>query len=157
MVHGNYRLNLPKKMSLPSHNSSIPVVVCCGLSGLGKPLNSKTTYHPDLFSEISGIRIGQTITREGLQKVLSSPFSGLKNIPKHARRILLLNQADSPILQSIAGKISAELRYYFDSVIISSLRSGQVHAAFEPTAAIILAAGSSSRYGDVKQLLSFKG
>ncbi|MFC2064352.1 selenium cofactor biosynthesis protein YqeC [Chloroflexota bacterium] len=150
-------LKSPKDNEPPIPQFIDTVVVCCGLSGLGKPLNSKTTYHPDLFSEISGIRNGQKITQEGLQKVLSSPYSGLKNIPKQARKVLLLNQADSQILQSIAGKVAAEVRFCFDSVIISSLLSGQVHAVFEPTAAIILAAGSSSRYGDVKQLLGFKG
>ena len=147
----------PKKNEPPIPQFVDTVVVCCGLSGLGKPLNSKTTYHSDLFSEISGIQIGQNTTREGLQKVLSNSSGALKNIPTHARKILLLNQADSPILQSVAGKISAEMKFYYDSVIISSLRLGQVHSVLEPTAAIILAAGSSSRYGEVKQLLTYKG
>jgi len=132
------------------------VVVTCGLSGLNQPLDSGSTYQADLFSKYSGIETGQMITIAGLIEVLSHPNGGLKNIPKHARKILLLNQADTATLQAKAGEIAEGLKNRFDSVVVSSLIHHEIHSVLEPTAAIILAAGSSSRFGEIKQLLKFK-
>jgi molybdenum cofactor cytidylyltransferase len=132
------------------------VVVTCGLSGLNQPLDSKSTYQPELFSNFSGIIPGQDIKAEGLIKVILHQKGGLKNIPKNARKIVLLNQADEPTLQAKAGEIALGIKDHYDSVVISSLLHRKVLSVSEPTAAIILAAGTSSRFGEIKQLLKFK-
>jgi molybdenum cofactor cytidylyltransferase len=80
----------------------------------------------------------------------------LKNIPKHARRIALLNQADTPELEAIAGKMSRDLLQSFDAVVIASLREKKLQT-LERCAGIILAAGESKRFGISKQLLDWKG
>ncbi|MFC2028942.1 selenium cofactor biosynthesis protein YqeC [Chloroflexota bacterium] len=133
------------------------VVVTCGLSGLSKPLGPSTTYHPELYSKLSGIKLGYELTSTGLIKILSHQEGALKRIPDHAKKILLLNQADTPYLQAAACGIAARLENEYDSVVISSLRSGKVFSCFESTSAIILAAGSSTRFGKPKQLLDIRG
>ncbi len=45
----------------------------------------------------------------------------------------------------------------YDSVVIASLQDQKIYAVHEPVAAILLAAGNSSRYGKVKQLLDWHG
>jgi molybdenum cofactor cytidylyltransferase len=42
-------------------------------------------------------------------------------------------------------------------VLIAAAQAGIVHAALEPAAGIVLAAGGASRYGSPKQLLAWKG
>ena len=133
------------------------VVVVAGLSGLGKNLDNYTVYNPDLFSNLGNLPIDSVISCDALERVLVHKQGGLKNIPNHAKRILLLNQADTPSLQIQAGKIAKKLQDNFNSVIVSELGREKIHTIFEPTAAIILAAGSSSRFGQTKQLLDYHG
>lgn len=151
------------------HEPSIPdfveaVVVVAGLAGLGKPLTEEFVHRPEIFARLSHLAIGETITPEALVRVLTHPDGGLKNIPEKARRVILLNQADSDELQSQAKSIADKLLLYYSAVIIAALKpvaadqsSSLVAAVHEPVAGIILAAGESKRYGKTKQLFDWLG
>ena len=132
------------------------VIVVAGLSGLGKSLNEEYVHRPQLFSTLSGLPLNDSITPNALIRILTHPNGELKDIPPHARRIVFLNQADTPELQSIGGKMSAELLNHFDSIIVGSLQHSHFQT-FERTAGIILAAGASTRFGQPKQLLDWRG
>ena len=133
------------------------VVQLVGLSGLGKPLTDDVVHRAEIFSKLSGLKIGETITPEALTRVLTHPDGGQKNIPPGARKIVLLNQADAPELQSVAHGMAHFLLQNFHSVIVSSLVREEIYAVHEPVAGIILAAGGSTRYGKPKQLLDWRG
>ena len=146
-----------------SHEPPIPEwintsLVIAGLSGIGRPLNEETVHRPELFSGLSGIPIGEPITIDGVLKVLCHAKGGLKNIPLQAKRVALLNQADNHELRSLAQEIVPGLQQFYHSVLISSLgTSGEVFAVHEKTAAIVLAAGASTRLGRPKALLEWQG
>jgi len=153
-----------------NHEPVIPgwaetVVVVTGLAGLGKPLTEQFVHRPEIFSRLSGLKMGQTITPENLVHELTNLKGGLKNIPVQARRIALLNQADSHELQAQAKWMAAQLLSCYHAIIIASLNpksavrnfQSTIHAVYEPVAGIILAGGGSFRYGRPKSMLTWHG
>lgn len=164
-----------------AHEPAIPpfaevVVVAAGLSGLGQLLTDSFVHRPEIFAalakadeatdfetEKTGL-LGAPISAAMLARALAHPQGGLKHIPRDARRIALLNQADSPTLQSQAGSMANNLLGAFDAVVVSGRaagwRPGQPQAVFgvyERVGGVLLAAGKSGRFGQPKQLLDFHG
>ena len=151
-----------KSLKAPAaHEPPIPeftevVVYVFGMFALGQPLDDEHVHRAEMFSQLSGLALGESITPDAVTKLLTHPRGGLKNIPQNAKRIALLNQAETPELQSIGGGMARELLAQFDSVLVGSLTQNRFQT-IERTAGIILAAGKSSRYGQPKQLLDWKG
>lgn len=147
------------------HEPAIPgwathVVVICGLSGLWQPLDSDHVHRPGIFARLSSIKPGEPVTVDALTRFLLHPLGGLKNIPPTAKRIVLLNQADTSILQSSAARVAKSLVAEYDAVVISKLVDVDqpVKATYTSIAGIVLAAGKSSRMGeDPKVLMNWQG
>ncbi len=160
-----------KPLKAPAeHEPAIPgfvenVIVVAGLSGFGKPLNSQSVHRHEEFSRLADLNINEGVSEDALATVLTHPSGGLKGIPEGAHRIALLNQADTPDLQAIGKQLALKVLPDYDSVVIASLdpkptsdrAQKNIHAVYERTAGIILAAGESTRFGQPKQLLNFSG
>jgi molybdenum cofactor cytidylyltransferase len=149
-------IKAPAPHEPPIPEFSDTVIHVSGLGVIGKTLNEEYVHRAELFSQYGNLVMGSPVTAESIVSMLGNPEGGLKNIPVHARRVAFLNQADAPTLQSTGGGMAHALLEPFDSIIVGSLEK-QSFQTFEQTAAIILAAGSSTRYGAPKQLLDWKG
>lgn len=170
-----------KPLKAPAaHEPVIPewvdtVVVVAGMAGLGAPLNQENVHRAKIFSDLTGLALEKTVTPSALKNLLIHSQGGLKNIPPNAKRVVLLNQADTPRLQSEAYSLARELFNNFQAVLICSLNprdriniaineqekysfwEQETFAVHEPAAGIILAAGGSVRMGNSKLIMPLDG
>ena len=163
LVEADGSRGLPLKAPA-AHEPPIPgwvnvVVYVAGMAGLNQPLNPDFVHRVEQFSKIAGLEGGETISTGALAAVLSDPLGGLKNIPDMARRIALLNQADSIEIQSQAGQIAEKINHFYDATLVGALHDSEneIKACYKPIAGIILAAGGSTRFGQSKPLLAWHG
>jgi len=162
------------------HEPPIPefvdiVVVTVGLSALGRALTNEWVHRAKIFSALSGSPDGSPISIETVRRVLCHPSGGLKNIHKDSRRVVLLNQADTPYLRIKAGIMASDLLKTYQAVIVTTLlKKGElahgdnpiqamrrimpeIHAVYQPVAGIILADCDSSSMDQPKLLRTHQG
>lgn len=175
LVEADGSRQLPLKAPA-EHEPAIPieidtVVVVAGVSALGQPLNQKFVHRPEIFSALSGLKLGNVIDAESLVKVLAHPLGGLKNIRENCLKMLLLNQANTQEQLGQSRRIVEKLLREYPRIVISDLKNsmtnddvhksredtGDIHAAFTRCAVVILAGGASRRFGLPKQLLDWRG
>ncbi len=95
-----------------------------GLDVLDQPIDERTVHRVEIFTEITGTKHGQLLDDAILVRNILHPGGGFKNTPPGAKRIAVLNQADTPerikrglnIAESLIDK-------GIDSVWITSLKT----------------------------------
>jgi len=100
-----------------------------GLSCLGKPIDSDTVHRLDQFIEVTSSSIGDCITPSILAKLIGEEKGLFKSTPALAKKVLILNQADTTELVSEGGitirKIenSGEEKKNFNLALICKMKS----------------------------------
>lgn len=147
-----------------AHEPHIPnfvdqVVVVAGLSGIGQPLSAKLVHRPERFAELADMQMREEISIDHFLQVISHEEGGLKNIPKEARRVLLLNHVEDEAGSALVKSIAPKLLSAFHAIISAAIQRSNhpINAVYERSAGIILAAGEGARFGAVKQLLEWRG
>ena len=157
--------------------STTVVIAVVGLDGIGKPNTDGHVFRPDYFARMGGIGVGDPVTPESVVRVLFHRESLLRDVPKGARTLIVLNKADSQqrlaVGSSIAHIIMEQGLRSSASVLVtrmvptpevlrgfSSVGDGHEKVLQDTSeavvSAIILAAGESRRMGTPKLLLPWK-
>lgn len=114
----------PDEPVIPVGTATVAAVI--GLSALGRPVSEQTVHRLEPFLKITGASTGDIITTEMLVQLILHPEGSFKGTTSGMRRILIINQADTPqdILnaKSIAETAAGD-QLKIDMVIISSLRN----------------------------------
>lgn len=71
-------------------------VAVVGLSCAGQPLAKEFVFRPERIASAAGAVPGEPLTPDTVARVLASPEGLLKALPKAARAVAILNQADLP-------------------------------------------------------------
>jgi len=156
------------------------VVVVAGMAAVGRPLDEHTVHRPERFAALAGLQPGELLTPQALAAVLAHPDGGRQGCPPGAIPLLYLNlaldgatdavdaQRRIAAARSIAGQVLSRPLPAFHAVLIGSAqadgpaeRFGEtfhpVNEAHSRTAAVVLAAGGSTRLGEeAKQLLPWQ-
>lgn len=90
--------------------SSRWVVALLGLSALGEPLTERWVHRPERLAALTGLPAGSAITAAAVARLLADPRGSLKGAPPESRRLIFLNQADTPVAQRAAEAIAGLLR-----------------------------------------------
>jgi molybdenum cofactor cytidylyltransferase len=147
--------------------STTLLVPMASLHVLGKPLGSEHVFRPERVAALSGTALGEPVTVDTVAAVLTHRQGGLKALPPQARVVPLLNQWEGERASAEAREVAKLLLRHerIQRVVVISLRQADpvldiIEA--EPckrhqVAAIVLAAGASTRYGQPKQLLPVGG
>jgi len=154
-------LKAPAEHEPPTPEWVNHVVVVVGLTGIGKPLHEDHVFRPEKFSELTGGGSDQPVELAWIIRYLLHPDGGLKNIPHGSRRSVLFNQRDMYLLpESELFAQTGKLTPAYDAVLIGSAENhtdAQISWRHEAVGGVVLAAGGSTRMGQVKQLLPWRG
>lgn len=154
-----FKAPAPHEPVIPASTTLVVPVV--GLDVLGQPLNDHTVHRAQRVGQLSGTSPGQPVTADTVAAVICHPEGGLKNIPPQARVVPLLNKAHHADTLAAAHPLAQKLLACdkIDSVAVGAVQNAarpvaQVHGR---VAAVVLAAGESSRFGAPKQLARWQG
>ena len=109
----------------PDHEPVLPdcatlVVAVGNISAFGMPVDEEHVHRPELFSRLTGVGSGQSITARAFALALTE--GSLASIPKEARYAILISGVEPGKSMSDSAIITRELwRMGVKKVILSSL------------------------------------
>lgn len=172
LVEADGSRGLPLKAFGP-HEPQVPdaatiIVHVAGLDAIGAPLTDEHVHRAEVVAAALGSPVGSPVTLDVFVACLRLQVQALRQGWPGARIVTLLNKAEGPERQALAGRAAERLLARSggpqapspaaarpDAIVIGSLREGRF-SCLRPqssVAAIVLAAGCSTRMGEQKVLL----
>jgi molybdenum cofactor cytidylyltransferase len=132
------------------------VVPTAGADVLFQPLDATHTHRPEIIERVTFIRRGEPVTPAVLADVLSHRQGGRKGVPEGARTVPLINKVSGAVRLDGAREAACHLlgKPEIEAVLLGNVGEPEpVLEAWGRVAAVVLAAGGSTRMGQLKQLL----
>jgi probable selenium-dependent hydroxylase accessory protein YqeC len=107
-AHKPFKAPLEYEPVVPSSTTLLVAVV--GVDALGMPLDAQHIHRPQRVAELSGAELNEPLRAEAIARVLVHPLGPLRDAPRGARMLVLLNKADSPERDAAALAIASALR-----------------------------------------------
>lgn len=137
------------------------VVPVAGIDVLGQPLDGQHVYNAQRISERYGFPEGGIVIPPWMAVTVRDPELGLRGVPESARVVALLNKVPPGGYDRVLARRVARLvlrNHRIDAVALGAVQAPDpVHEIQRRVAAVILAAGQSSRMGQSKMLLPWDG
>ena len=135
----------------------VPMV---GMDAVGQPLTGTIAHRPELLSTVTGLAQGDEITVDVLARLLTHEHGSLKGTPPGTRVIPLINKVEDAASLARAREVARQIKGHgaLTRVLIGAVaRDDPIAEAWRRVAAVVLAAGASTRLGSPKQLLHVAG
>lgn len=125
-------------LPLKAPNALEPVVPACvsrlvavvGAKGLARPLDDRVVFRVELFSEMTGLAVGDEITPAAVALVIVSPRGLIRHLSQGAKATVVINQVDGPREEARARHLAEELSPSpegpVDRVVLAALALGKV-------------------------------
>lgn len=145
IVEADGAARLPLKTP-DAHEPVIPdscdwVVGVAGLTAFGKPLSDQWVFRLKLFARLTGLELGSPITAAAIATSICHPGGIFKGAPRTSRRVVFLNQADTPERVQAGRHISASIAKQYQEFGIQRVVLGKL--LFDPPVVEVLDIGSS--------------
>lgn len=130
-----------KPIKAPSeHEPVIPecstcVIAVVGLDAIGKPLDDRWVFRPQIYSRVTGASLGSPVTERSVASIILADGGLMKGCPLEAQRIVFLNKAEGE------GRLAAGERIAFflkkkgkgkiDRILIGSAEEGRLRTIDE--------------------------
>ncbi|MBN2306303.1 MAG: putative selenium-dependent hydroxylase accessory protein YqeC [Anaerolineae bacterium] len=139
------------------------VVPVAGIDALGRPLDDEHVYNAARVQERYGFPDGAELIPPWMALTIRDPELGLRGVPESARVVALVNKVPDTAYERRRARRVADL--ILRSERVEAVALGAVQAAGDDpvlerqrrVAAVVLAAGTSSRMGQSKALLPWDG
>jgi probable selenium-dependent hydroxylase accessory protein YqeC len=80
-----------------------------GIDALGLPLQEENVFRSEIFSQITGLKLGEKIGIEALTLLICHPKGLFKEVPPGCRRHLFINKVEDSNSIEIAEELAFEV------------------------------------------------
>jgi probable selenium-dependent hydroxylase accessory protein YqeC len=102
------------------------VIAVVGMDGVGAVLNDENVFQAERVSALTGLRVGQHVTAEGLAVLITHPEGIFRGAPASSRVVAFLNKADLPgripMAKQVADRILDKGHVQIDRVVLGKVK-----------------------------------
>lgn len=96
-----------REPQLPEHADTVCPIASARV--VGEPLSDEHVHRPERVAKITDREVGEEIRPTDVARVLASPRGGLKDVPREATVVPVVNMVDDDELETVGRRIAREV------------------------------------------------